>query len=308
MSNKHEQYIVFDEAFIAERKDNYKHTKILKPAVYEVAYDSRNDRTTFSTLNLHMDEILELPDSLMKRTIQLMDQFWSTDLTEKYKLYGLVQKLGILLHGQPGTGKTVIMARIAKRVVEMGGVVLFNPRVDILANTLKVIREVEPEKKVVVLWEEFDSIMHQDESALLCMLDGETQVDNIVYLATTNYISKIPARIKNRPSRFSKVWEIKSPTKAARKSYFEQKIKTDADREKYVEPLTEASEGLTIDACKDLVISVILFGESISDAVRNIKEINKEHSLGIDDYNEETAKEIFLSTKKPHKNTLKPLR
>lgn len=308
MSNKHERYLVFDEAYIGERKDVFVRSGELPPAIYEVSYDSRTDRTTFSTINLHMDEILELPDSLMKKVVDLIEQFWSADLTEKYALYNLVQKLGILLHGSPGTGKTIIMARIAKKVIEMGGVILFNPRVDLLANTLKVIREVEPKKKIVVLWEEFDSIVNQDESALLCMLDGEIQIDNVVYLATTNYISKIPARIKNRPSRFAKVWEVKAPTKAARKAYFTQKIKTEEDREKFVGPLTESSDGLTIDQCKDLLINCVLYNEPIHEAVHNLKEINKEHSLGYDDYAEQEAKEIFSKNKKlPTGKSLKPL-
>ena len=93
--NKHEKYLVFDDKFISERKDVYNRTEVLPPALYEVQYDSRADRYHFETISLHMDEILELPDSLMKKVIALIDKFWSTDLTEKYHLYGLVQKLGI---------------------------------------------------------------------------------------------------------------------------------------------------------------------------------------------------------------------
>ena len=310
MSNtpsKHDCFVESNDTFIAF-SDKDKKVLVLPPGIYDASIDMFQ-RHFYTTIDLKMDEILELPDSNMAPLLDKINQFWSVDMGDKYKEYGLLQKLGILLHGKPGTGKTCLIARIAKEVVNnFQGVILFNPDVSELSRHIKVIREVEPNKKIVVIWEEFDSIIDHNESELLCLLDGEIQAENIVYLATTNYISQIPARIKNRPSRFSIVQEIGLPTKEARHTYFNCKLKSKADKDKYLAALTEASEAFSIDQCKDLIISVLLFNIPISDAVIKLQEMQDDHSIGRDDYNEETSNEVFKTRKKEPLNRGKPLR
>jgi SpoVK/Ycf46/Vps4 family AAA+-type ATPase len=134
------------------------------------------------------------------------------------------------------------------------------------------------------------------------LLDGETQVGNVVYLATTNYLSKIPSRIKNRPSRFARVIEVGQPNEEARRMYLTAKLQE--DDLKYLEPMVQATDGFVIDQLKDLVISVCCFGQPISEAVMKIQEMNAD-SMGIDDYNEEQAQEVFSSKKNSNRFTNK---
>ena len=205
------------------------------------------------------------------------------------------------------TGKTIAIAKTARHVVDnLGGIVLFNPAPSYVKEFVRIIREVEPDKKVVIMWEEFDEVLTGDESLLLSLLDGEIQFGNIVYLATTNYISKIPARIKNRPSRFAKIIEINKPTKEQREAFLTAKLH-ESDKDK-LPALIQASEGFVIDQVKDLIISTCCFNYSIDVAVRKIKEMEQD-STGVDDYNETQRNDYFKTMAKDKKVTpLQPLR
>lgn len=252
----------------------------------------------FSPIKIVTDSIVDIPDAAVNAVVEEVEKFWSAGVSEKFQQYGLVHKRGAILEGKPGTGKTICLAKSAKLVIEkFKGIVLFNPSPDALPVILRILKDIEPDKKVLVMWEEFDSILRHAESELLSLLDGEIQVGNIFYLATTNYISKIPARIKNRPSRFARVITVTAPNVEARKAFLLAKLTPD-DQEKHLAAMLDASEGFVIDQLKDLIISVCCFGYPISEAVIKINEM-QEDSMGTDDYYEEETVSLFKKSNRP---------
>ena len=282
---------------VAKRSDT------LPPGAYECAVTNQGE-AYLKPIEIVTDKIVDLGGDTIKEEIDL---FWSKGVSEKFEQYGLVHKRGILVHGPAGTGKTIAIAKTARHVVDnLGGIVLFNPAPSYVKEFVRIIREVEPDKKVVIMWEEFDEVLTGDESLLLSLLDGEIQFGNIVYLATTNYISKIPARIKNRPSRFAKIIEINKPSKEQREAFLTAKLH-ESDKDK-LPALIQASEGFVIDQVKDLIISTCCFNYSIDVAVRKIKEMEQD-STGVDDYNETQRNDYFKTMTKDKKVTpLQPLR
>jgi ATPase family associated with various cellular activities (AAA) len=265
-------------------------SEALPSGVYECAI-TREGVPYFRPITIMTDVIVDLPDTAMVDISNEIRNFWSKGVSEKFKQYGLVHKRGVLLEGPPGSGKTITLAKTANMVVnELGGIVLFNPSVASLTEYLRLIKEIEPNKKILVMWEEFDSLLGNAESEILSLLDGETQVDNIVYLATTNYISRIPARIKNRPSRFARVVTVGIPSVETREAYFRAKLhESDLDK---LPGLLQYSDGYVIDQLKDLIISHCIFGQGVAEAAKKINEMIEE-STGMDDYNEEAAKSVF---------------
>ena len=135
------------------------------------------------------------------------------------------------------------------------------------------------------------------------MLDGEMQVDNIVYVATTNYINKIPPRIKDRPSRFATVIEVGLPTPDVRRIFIENK--TFPDENVDLDLWVKLTEGLTIDQIKDLIISVLCIGNDLKDTVSKLHETRdvKEDSE-IDYYDDEVdlQKTLFDMVNKKYRN------
>jgi len=134
------------------------------------------------------------------------------------------------------------------------------------------VRGIEQtDRPFMVVWEEFENWVENSESELLALLDGIQQVDNTIYIATTNYIDTIPERIKDRPSRFADVMEIGLPNATARRIFLEAKIhKTDnVDIAMWV----NETEGLSIDHLKDLIISVLVLGMSFEKALEKVSRI-----------------------------------
>lgn len=257
-------------------------------------------------IKIMTDEIVDIPDYAINDIVEDIDLFWSDQVTAKFREYKLTPSRGILAEGEPGTGKTIALAKTAKMVMEKyNAIVLFNPDVSHLKSFLRLIKEIETDRKILVMFEEFDSTLRGDESTLLSLLDGEIKVENVVYLATTNYISRIPARIKNRPSRFAKIIHFGIPTKDAREAFLKAKLH-DSDI-KLLPALLDSSDGFVLDQLKDLIISVACFGYDISESVRKINTM-KEEAQGVDDYNEEQARVIFQENKKKVVNPLRPLR
>jgi SpoVK/Ycf46/Vps4 family AAA+-type ATPase len=94
---------------------------------------------------------------------------------------------------------------------------------------------------------------------LLQLLDGNTQFDNVVTIATTNYPQILEKRFTCRPSRFNLVIEYKKPNDEVRRSYITMKLKDagfDVESTKVkkdIERLVGKTEGYTFDFVKEVI-------------------------------------------------------
>lgn len=302
MSKTEKEYLISGDNYFPNTQAS--RTACLPAGAYECGI-TLEGAPYLSPIKITTDTIIDIPNSFTLDVIEEIENFWSTGVSTKFEQYGLVHKRGVILAGKPGCGKTITLAKAAQVVInKFAGVVLFNPDPGNLDAFLRLIKEIEPTKKVLIMWEEFDSILSFSESKLLSLLDGEIQVGNIMYLATTNYLSKIPARIKNRPSRFARVIEVTEPDETARRAFLKAKLV--GDDTQHLEAMVQATEGFVIDQLKDIIISVCCFGYPIAEAVLKIKEM-EEDSMGLDDYNEEQAKSVFQTSKIQLGRRAKPL-
>lgn len=243
-------------------------TKLLPPDCYTISM-TMEGAILFKPQNIVTDSLLRLPDSKSDEVISEVERFWT--LKEKFKEYGFAHKRGFLLWGPPGSGKTSTVAILINDMIKRGGLVVLCDNPGIMALGLSQIRIIEPDRPIVVILEDLDTIiMNYGESTVLSLLDGEAQIENVCYLATTNYPEKLDGRIINRPSRFDRIVKIGMPNAAARKMYLESRIK---EVVKDGIDLVDTTEGLSVAHLKELIISVYCQGNSVQDTLQRLNRM-----------------------------------
>jgi hypothetical protein len=214
------------------------------------------------------DSLVELPDSESSKVVDEIRAF--KGLKEAFQAHGFLYKRGILLWGPPGSGKTCTLQMIVKMLMgEHGSIAVLVEHPQIAATCLQALRRIEPERQIVALLEDMDSLCQQyEESAFLALLDGESQVDNIIFVATTNYPERLDKRFVDRPSRFDTVRYIGMPSAEARSTYLKAKVPdlSELALHEYV----KLSDGYSIAHLREFIILTRCFGMPIKDAAKRL--------------------------------------
>jgi len=241
----------------------------LNAGCYTAHYNQMNGQFWFEEFKNNHDAIIDLPSPEFKRLTSEMINFLRPETRAKFADKGFLYKRSALLYGNPGTGKTVLVNRVIQEVVKNGGVVIFGTDPRLIPKAFAVLDDLQPETMALVVLEEFDEMIKQyGEGIFLNLLDGEVQKQNVMYLATTNYLSKVPKRMI-RPGRMSSILEVKYPNTACRRQYLGLKMGLD------FAPLNDwvqSTNGLSVDELKEVVQSVYIFEEEIGDVVSRIKK------------------------------------
>jgi SpoVK/Ycf46/Vps4 family AAA+-type ATPase len=203
----------------------------------------------------------------MTAVMEEIDQFWT--LKPNFDKLGLLHHRGILVYGPPGTGKSAMMQQVAERMVKQDNVLFFAHGLGGLMAGLQAFRDVEPTRKAVVVLEDLDEYLQWSERDLLQLLDGENSVDNVLFLASTNYIQKFPPRLL-RPGRFDRKVFLGFPPIEGRRTYLQNKLKGTESAEA-IEELAVKTDGMSFGHLRELVIAAFAFKEPIEKVLRRLK-------------------------------------
>ncbi len=221
--------------------------------------------------------LLELPEMRSEDIIKMVERFWNSEKDYKegneFVVGGAAFKAGVMIYGPPGSGKSKTIQLVSSKLVERGGTVFFascNPHTAMAF--LSDFCRVEPNRKSIVILEDIDSLIeHHGESTYLEMLDSAKTIDNVLFIATTNYPERLDPRIYCRPGRFSHVMKIGYPSAKAREAYLKAILKNHKD----VEEIVKSTDKFTVDHLTALVNSVYREGKNLENEIERLRTLFK---------------------------------
>ena len=266
-------------SFVLDQKANIQNE--LPANIYTISIQQQIG-IVFTPLNIVKDDLIRVPNSVADETLDFIKNFTSDETKLRYKNTKVTHKTAILFEGPAGSGKTGSVNMIIDELIKQDAIVFFDADPSLVASVLPAVREQNPNKLICVVYEEFDEWLQDDHATINSFLDGQLSVNNMIVLATTNYIEKIPSRIKNRPSRFQLVKHVGLPSDALRRAWYEQKL-TDIGHADKIEEFVQASTDMSMDQMKDLIVSHLALNIPLHEVVQKL-QIMSDNAVGIDDY------------------------
>jgi len=247
--------------------------KTLPPGCYDICVDNR---CCYAVPALKPSGLLlELPEMRSDDVIKLVDTFWNSEKDYKegneFVVGGAAYKAGIMIYGPPGTGKSCTIKIVSNKLVERGGTVFYaNVNPHIVMSFLTDFAKIEAHRKCIVILEDIDSLINVwGEATYLEMLDSAKTINNVLFIATTNYPERLDPRVYNRPGRFSHVVKIGLPTPKAREAYLKAILKNYRD----VPTIVEKSNGFTIDHLTALVNAVYREKKDLNNELERLRTL-----------------------------------
>jgi AAA+ superfamily predicted ATPase len=251
--------------------------------IYEIVWNRSLSQHTIKKQPFKTDELYQLPSYEIQDILKDIQNFW--DRRDKYREYNFVHKRGILMYGEPGCGKSGIIQLISKQLIENDGIILNikdGEDVEYFIDFIATFRKIEKTRPLIVLLEDIDSIAGENNhstSKLLNILDGVKQIEDVVYIATTNYPEKLQDRITNRPSRFDRRYKVELPNDEIRRAYIHHKLNDEDLKGVDVEMWVKTTEGMSLSHLKEVIISTIVMGRTFEETIDNLEGMKKSPTI-----------------------------
>lgn len=249
---------------------NFKTVATVESGLYSMIYNDNNG-FGISKLNYKSDEFFHLPSLPHKEIIDDLKKFWEN--IDRFKTYNLTPKRGIILYGDPGCGKTSLIHLLVDELKQYNGLCIYFDNPYNWVELAKLVRKVEKTRPLLCVIEDIDLVIEKfGEEVFLNFLDGLNSIENVVYVATTNNLEKIPDRIKDRPSRFDKKYKIEKPNAEDRKIFFTS-ILNETDKKLYdIEKLVKDTNNFTMAHLKETFISLYILKNPYDETLKRLKK------------------------------------
>ena len=220
------------------------------------------------------------------------DVEWPRKYQAEYALMGIRTSKGILLHGPPGNGKTMIAKAIASGIdsnfitIDCSEIVSKRPG-DTEKNIKNLFVKARMAKPCVLFFDEIDTLLAERTrdidnsrivSQILVELDGAVKSDGVVLVGATNRIDLIDSAAL-RPGRFDKIIMISSPNEEGRKRILEIHVGKKPHGEIDFKRLASMTVGFTGADIAQAVntASVMILRRHVKSNNRDIKSLTLTH-------------------------------
>lgn len=187
---------------------------------------------------------------------------------EHWVKFGIPAKRGILLVGEPGTGKTIICKAIMAEADGLTCITASAYAIEAREYITELYELAEDLAPCLVFLEDIDLIGQNREEfgyqrgptmlSLLSALDGIEEKNDVVTVATTNCLWTIDKALSERPSRFDRVIRLSRPSLEQRRelvTHLCQRIPLGEALQEYVACKTE---GCTPAQIQEVIYSLVV--------------------------------------------------
>lgn len=244
----------------------------LPPGAYRCR--ASNQGPFLEKMPIEIDSLLALPDSAAEVLLAEFKKFWT--LRKNFSDRGFTFKRGLLMWGPPGSGKTSAIWQMTQELVRLHkGVVVFVEDPGLATICIGLLRRIEPERPMITIMEDLDALVQRHgDHGFLALLDGETQISNVVHVATTNYPEYLDRRFVDRPSRFDTIMRVGMPSAHAREVYFKAKEPSlDAET---VARWVKRTEDYSIAHLREVIIAVKCFDQSEDEVFKRLDDMRSQ--------------------------------
>lgn len=234
------------------------------------------ERAVATGQKLKDDNLFRMSSGPMDKVVSEISRFW--DCRKHYVDLGMTHKRGLLMHGPAGCGKTAIISALMEDAIKRDGLVFPLQSIDDFTKAFTQLRQLEAERDILITIEDIEDVCNYDEEELLELLDGATSLGHgILFVATTNYLAKVPVRLRCRPSRFDTVLEIPLPDEATRREYLEFVCQGPLSAQPgKLDEWAAASHKFSLASLKELVLSIVVYERSLEETVDRLKDLSSQ--------------------------------
>lgn len=241
--------------------DTIETKKKLTPGSYTLKWINSDE--PYCKINVNSgEENLKLYSFKHKAKVdKFIESFFDKKVTEYIKSFNFLHKVGILLHGIEGGGKSSIIRHYCRQLIANNDAIVFHIASDYsfgdVWGFIQNIRKVQKNPIVIVI-DEIDEYMRNYEAFLKNALDGNMSIDYSLVFATTNYINKIPDAIQHRPSRFKYVLNIEGIDKIGEIEEILSNVLSAKFSQTEISKFAKTLTGQTLDQLKQFCIDKIM--------------------------------------------------
>lgn len=214
------------EKFIKDIQRHMGKNNVYRGKMLSVVDTTGGNTLKFHTVPTITREQIILPDGLLKRIEKQTTE--AGQYSQALKNAGRKLKRGILLHGRPGTGKTMTAMYLASAMKERTVMLVTGRGQGLISKTCYFARWLEP---AMVIIEDVDLIAEDRSQRADCNqhlllelmneMDGLSDDVDVLFVLTTNRPEILEPALASRPGRIDQAYEVPLPDADCRRRLFE---------------------------------------------------------------------------------------
>jgi len=278
------------ERFLAELRASIRKRNIYRGHILSLSVNPYGAiQIDFHKLPKIARENIILPAGLLERIERQTVRF--AQHSQKLLATGRHLKRGILLHGLPGTGKTLTAMYLAGQMRDRTVLLLTGRGLGLIERSCAMARVLQPS---IVILEDVDLVAEERTRPgaactallfeLLNEMDGLADDADVLFLLTTNRPDILEPALASRPGRIDQAIEVPLPDTSCRRRIFEFYARGLTLRLRELESFVERTEGVSAAFIRELIRKAALFaadeGGEIAIEDRHLEEAL--HELVVD--------------------------